>query len=297
MSTQEDIAVTYDVSNDFFNLWLDERMIYSCALFEGTDNLETAQLNKLRYFHDGVKITPDMRVLDIGCGWGGNLEFLAREMGVKDATGITLSRAQFDEVAAKAVPGVSVECISYTDYQPAKKFDAVISIGMFEHIATPEQARSGEHVSVYRDYFRRAWEWTNPGAWFGLQSVISLRIPRNQRDLHRLGWGTSTIFPGAITPRLEAIAASVNPYWEVMEVKTRREHYARTTAEWLRRLKANEEIIRARWGDELFEEYERYLSGCVMVFDKGYQSLAQLLLRRIDDRANFDTLAKQKEEK
>ena len=292
MSTREDIAVTYDVANDFFRLWLDERMIYSCALFEGTDDLETAQVNKLRYFHDGTRVTPDKRVLDIGCGWGGNLEFLARDMGVRDVTGITLSEAQYKEVAAKAAPGVSVECVSYKDYRPEEKFDAAISIGMFEHVATPEQARSGQHVEVYRDYFRRVWEWTNPGSWFGLQSVISLRIPRDRRHLRWLGWGTSTIFPGAITPRLEAIMASVNPYWEVVEVKTRREHYARTTAEWLRRLKRSERAIRERWGDELFAEYEEYLGGCVMVFDKGYQSLVQILLRRTDERADFDTLAK-----
>ena len=76
--------------------------------------------------------------------------------------------------------------------------------------------------------------------------------------------------------------AAVTPYWEIMEVRTRREHYARTAAEWLRRLRKSESLIRDRWGYERFEEYERYLSGCVMVFEKGYQSLAQLLLRRID---------------
>ena len=257
-------------------------MVYSCALFEGTDDLDAAQVNKLRWFHDGVRMTPGKRVLDVGCGWGGSLEFLARDMGVKDVTGITLSRAQYSEIAQRAVPGVSVECVSYLDFRPARPYDAVISIGMFEHIATPEQARTGEHVSVYRDYFRRVWEWTTPGSWFGLQSVISLRFPRNRKDVRDLGWGTSTIFPGAITPRLEAIVAAVTPYWEVMEVRTRREHYARTAAEWLRRLRGSESLIRDRWGDDRFEEYERYLSGCVMVFEKGYQSLAQLLLRRID---------------
>ncbi len=282
MSTQADIAVTYDVSNDFFRLWLDERMIYSCAVFDGTDDLETAQVNKLRWFHDGTRMTPDKRVLDIGCGWGGSLEFLAKDMGVRDVTGITLSKAQAAEIEAKAIPNVTLECVSYQDYQPAKSFDAVISIGMFEHLATPEQARSGEHIGIYRDYFRRVWEWTNPGAWFGLQSVINLRFPRDRRDLRELGRGTHTIFPGAITPRLEAIVAAVNPFWEVMEARTRREHYEKTAAEWSRRLKANKAIIQERWGDELYQEYVTYLDGCVMVFNKGYQSLAQLLLRRID---------------
>lgn len=282
MSTKADIAVTYDVSNEFFNLWLDRRMIYSCALFEGTDDLEQAQTNKLKWFHDKARITPEKRVLDIGCGWGGLMEFLAGEMGVKDVNGITLSQAQHSAIREKAAPGVSAELVSYLDYQPRKKFDAVISIGMFEHIATPEQVRGGENVRIYRDYFRRVWEWTTPGAWFGLQSVIGALLPRKREDVQDLGWGTSTIFPGAVTPRPETIMAAVNPYWEVMEFWTRREHYAKTTAAWQHRLRRNESLIRERWGDKTYEDYDRYLGGCVKVFSKGFQSLAQVVLRRID---------------
>ncbi|MEP6801522.1 MAG: cyclopropane-fatty-acyl-phospholipid synthase family protein [Acidobacteriota bacterium] len=281
MSTQEDIAVSYDVSNEFFALWLDRRMNYSCALYEGTDDLEQAQVNKLRYFHDGTRVNPGKRVLDVGCGWGANLEFLARDMGVEDLTGITLSRAQFAAIQEKRIPGVKVECISYKDYEPERPFDAAISIGMFEHIATPEEARAGKHIAIYRDYFRRVWNWTTPGSWFGLQSVIGDRVPRNATDLREIAHATYTIFPGAITPRLEAVIASTNPYWEVLEVKTRREHYEKTAAEWLRRLRSHEPEIRARWGDR-YEEYERYLAACVMAFAKGYQSLVQMLLRRVD---------------
>ncbi len=281
MSTQSDIAVTYDVSNEFFRLWLDKRMIYSCALFEGTEDLDQAQVNKLRYFYDGIRMTPDKRVIDIGCGWGGAMDFFS-EMGAKAVTGITLSSAQFSEIEARAMPGVSAELVSYTEYQPKQKFDAAFSIGMFEHITTSEDARTGRQLPIYRDYFRRVWEMTNPGSWFGLQTVITLRVPRDRDDLRELGRGTALIFPGAITPRLEAIMASVNPYWEVMELKTRREHYAKTTGAWLRNLRANQATIRERWGDERYDEYDRYLRGCVMIFEKGYQSLAQLLLRRLD---------------
>lgn len=282
MSTKADIAVTYDVSNEFFSLWLDRRMIYSCALFEGTDDLEEAQTRKLSFFHDKARVTPEKRVLDIGCGWGGLMEFLTREKGVRDVTGITLSTAQYTAIKEKATPGISVDLISYLDYRPEQKFDAVISIGMFEHIATPEQVRGGENIRVYRDYFRRAWEWTTPGAWFGLQSVIGALLPRRREEIRDLSWGTSTIFPGAVTPRLEAIVAAANPYWEVMEVWTRREHYAQTTAAWLRRLQENESRIREQWGDRTYEDYERYLAGCVRIFERGYQSLAQVVLRRND---------------
>jgi cyclopropane-fatty-acyl-phospholipid synthase len=282
MSDKSEIAVSYDVSNEFFSLWLDERMTYSCALWEGADGLEAAQTNKLRWMHDAARVSPEKRVLDIGCGWGSLLGYLSRERGVGDATGITLSEAQHDHVRSRRFPGVTVECVSYRDYRPARRFDAAISIGMFEHIATPAESHDGRHVEIYRDYFRRVWEWTTPGAWFALQSVIGALVPRDPRELRELGWATATIFPGAITPRIEAISAAVNPYWEIMELRTRREHYERTSAEWLRRLRARQDIIAARWGEARFLEYERYLEACVNAFHRGYQSLAQLALRRID---------------
>src|SRR5438093_5480377 len=88
-STQAEVQVSYDVSNEFFRLWLDERMNYTCGVFEGTDNLEEAQVKKLNIIHDYAHLTPDKRVLDIGCGWGANVEFLALDKGVKDVHGVT----------------------------------------------------------------------------------------------------------------------------------------------------------------------------------------------------------------
>ena len=204
------------------------------------------------------------------------------EKGATDVTGITLSTAQLSAIEERKTPGVNAKLVSYLEYKPEKKFDAVVSIGMFEHIATPEQVRGGENLKIYRDYFRRVWEWTTPGTWFGLQSVIGALLPRKREEIRDLGWGTNTIFPGAVTPRPEVILAAVNPYWEVMELWTRREHYAKTAAAWLKGLQKNESVIREQWGDKTYEEYERYLGGCVRVFEKGYQSLAQVVLRRVD---------------
>jgi cyclopropane-fatty-acyl-phospholipid synthase len=203
-------------------------------------------------------------------------------MGLRDVTGITLSRAQYEEVKQRALPGVKAHCISYRDFTPVRPFDAAVSIGMFEHLATPEQARSGESLTIYRDYFRIVREWTRPGAWFGLQTVVSTQMPRDRAAIREIHWTTRNIFPGAITPRLEAITAAASPYWEIMELHTRREHYERTSKEWLRRLNANEPLIRQRWGDAVFVDYRRYLEACAMAFANGYQSLAQILLRRID---------------
>lgn len=283
MSTQDEVEVSYDVGNEFFRLWLDERMNYTCALYlnEG-ETLEQAQVNKLAWLHDAARVTPDKRVLDIGCGWGANIEYLAKDRGVRDVVGITLSRAQHEEIMRRGVPGVSAHVCDYRDYTPDRKFDAVISICMMEHIATPEEVRAGKHVAMYRDYFRRAHAWTNPGAWFGLQTILRDRVPRNREDLRDIGWVTYEIFPGGLSLRLEDIVRAVGPYWEIMEVHTRREHYQKTCAEWLRRMRSHEALIRSKWGDKVFDDYDRYLRTCVRGFEMHYQSLAQYKLRRID---------------
>lgn len=282
MSTQTEVEVSYDVSNDFFRLWLDEKMNYTSALFKGTESLEEAQNNKLAWLADAAHVTPGARVLDIGCGWGANLEYLSTQRKIGAGVGLTLSTAQHEEIALRKIPNVQAQITDFRDFEPDELFDSVISICMMEHIARPEDVREGRHIDMYRDYFRRAWEWTRPGAWFGLQTILRNRVPRNREDLKDIGWLTYHIFPGGLSLRLEDIARAVNPYWEIMEVQTRREDYQKTCAEWLRRLRENEGEIRERWGDHVFDDYDRYLRTCVRAFEMHYQSLAQYALRRID---------------
>ena len=287
-STQADVEVSYDVSNEFFRLWLDERMNYTSGIFDEpnenwhTDSLEAAQIKKLAWHHDSARLTPDKRLLDIGCGWGANLEYQAVDRGVKECHGITLSRAQHDEIMRRKIPGVTASVVSYLDYKPAKKFDAVISICMMEHICSPEEARAGKHIEMYRNYFKLAHEWTNPGANFSLQTILRNRFPRTRKEIQDIGFCTYKIFPGGITPRLEDIIVAVNPYWEITEVKTRRTDYQKTCQHWLDRMRDHKDVILAKWGQQTFDDYDRYLSTCVYAFDKHYQSLAQYQLRRID---------------
>jgi cyclopropane-fatty-acyl-phospholipid synthase len=262
-------------------LWLDADLNYSCALFESqTDSLERAQLNKLAWFHDRLRLTPESRILDIGCGWGGNLKYLTRDRGLRAVTGITLCEQQYVYLQREALVGADVDCVSYAEYEPSEPYDALISIGMFEHVCTPEQIRSGACKAIYQDYFRRAWRWTKPGSYFGLQTVIGGRMPRDAALLRELSWVTRGIFPGAISPRLEFVTAAAAPYWELVELHTRREHYARTAELWLGRLREHGAEIRGRWSADLFLDYQRYLQACVVMFTRGHQSLAQLVLRR-----------------
>ncbi len=282
-SSKAEVEVSYDISNEFFRLWLDERMNYTCAVYESWDqSLEAAQLNKLHILSEFARVTPDKRILDIGCGWGACVEYLATTRKVKDAVGITLSSAMADEVNARKIPGVTCVANDFRTWEPKEKFDGLISICMMDHLCSPEEARQGKAIDIYRAYFKKCWEITTPGSWFGLQTILRNRTPRRGKDLEDIFWVTHNIFPGGLNPRLEDVIQAVNPYWEVRSCHTRREHYGKTTGEWLRRLRDNEQTIKDRWGAKLFDDYDRYLSTCVMAFDKHYSSLAQYELCRID---------------
>jgi cyclopropane-fatty-acyl-phospholipid synthase len=282
-SGQTDIQVSYDVSNEFFQLWLDEQMNYTCGVFERpSDSLETAQRNKLRLLCDFARVSPQTSVLDIGCGWGACLAYVALERLAARAVGVTLSPAQAQAVRDRRL--ANVECVThdFMTWETEERFNALVSICMIDHLCSPEEARLGRAVDLYRAFFEKCWRLAQPGAWFGLQTILRVRAPRDPGDLKDVYFCTHTIFPGGLNPRVEDVLQAVGPYWEVMSMHTRREHYAKTTAEWLRRLRLGEPIIRKRWGDRIFTDYERYLSTCVRAFERHYSSLVQFELRRID---------------
>jgi cyclopropane-fatty-acyl-phospholipid synthase len=286
-STQKDVEVSYDVSNDFFKLWLDERMNYTCAVFEDTvnfsDSLEKAQDNKLRFLSKMAHIDSNTQsVLDIGCGWGANLEYQATVNKVPDVHGFTLSPQQAKYCIERNLPNTTAQCQDYKLYEAPKQFDALISIGMMEHIVSPEDARAGKAVDIYRDYFRKAHSWSKPGVYFGLHMITRAAIPRNKQDLDDLRHISEYIFPGAVTPRIEDIVAAAQPYFEVMELYSRRFHYKRTCELWLDRLKGHETVIREKWGNKVFEDYTRYLGTCIRAFHNNYQSLHQMSLKRLN---------------
>lgn len=281
-STQAEIDRSYSVSNDFFRLWLDENMHYTSAVFDREDmSLEEAQENKARILYDFAEIGPRSRVLDIGCGWGSMVDHMVRR-GCREAVGITLSTAQLEWCRARKLPNATFELCDYADYRPAEPFDALVSVEMIDHLCSPAQAQQGLAVELYRAYFNRCAAWVRPGACFGFQAILRNRIPRRRADLLDLQFTADVIFPGGLNPRLEELVTAVNPRWEIVELHTRRTHYGRTTAEWLRRLRLHEGTIRARWGDQVFEDYDRYLSTCVRAFAAHWSSDVQMKLRRFD---------------
>lgn len=280
-STQAQIEVSYDVSNEFFKLWLDEDMHYTSASYlTGDETLEEAQINKCKILFDYADMDTDKLVLDVGCGWGSNLHFLHKQ-GVKRAHGITLSRAQQEWTESRGLPGIKAIVCDYAKYEPEEKYDALQSIEMIDHLCSPEQSRKGMAIEIYRAYFAKLATWVRPGAYFGFQAILRNRVPRTRKDLEDLAFTADVIFPGGLNPRLEELVAAVNPYWEIVDLRTQRESYLKTTAEWLRRLRLHEGEIRERWGDQVFDDYDRYLSTCVRAFANHWSSDVQMKLRRI----------------
>ena len=281
-STKAQIEVGYDISNEFFRLWLDEMMHYTSASYlSGKETLEEAQLQKCKILYDFAEMNAEKSVLDIGCGWGANLEYHVMR-GTKKAHGITLSTAQHDEINRRKLPGVKALICDYKDFMPDEPYDALQSIEMIDHLCSPAQAREGKAIDIYRTYFSKVAQWVKPGACFGFQAILRNRVPRARKDLADLQFTADVIFPGGLNPRLEELVAAVNPHWEIEELRTQRTSYGKTTGEWLARMQKHEAAIRAKWGDKVYDDYDRYLSTCARAFANHWSSDVQMKLRKID---------------
>ncbi|MBX2800374.1 MAG: class I SAM-dependent methyltransferase [Myxococcales bacterium] len=282
-STQAEIDLSYSVSNDFFKLWLDENMHYTSAAWEDPSwTLEQAQERKARILYDFAELDETKTVLDIGCGWGSAIECMTR-YGIKEAHGITLSTEQLAYCHERGLPEDKAKfwLQDYAEFNPLHKYDGLVSVEMIDHLCSPAQARQGLAVQLYRDYFNKLAEWVEPGAAFGFQAILRNRLPRGRKDLEDLAFTADVIFPGGLNPRIEELVVAISPKWELERLIMRRTSYRKTTAEWYRRMQVHEAAIREKWGDQVYDDYDRYLSTCVRAFDNHWSGDVQMKLRRI----------------
>jgi cyclopropane-fatty-acyl-phospholipid synthase len=273
---RRNISQHYDVSNAFYRMWLDTRMVYSCAYFRhDADTLDAAQLAKLDHICRKLRLVAGERFLDIGCGWGALLFHAAERYGV-EATGITLSQSQFDhvtqEIAARGLTGrVRVELRDYMDLPGDPQYDKVASIGMFEHVG----------VRRFPNYFGKIYRVLKPG---GL--VLNHGITLNSVDAQSLGSGISDfvedyVFPGGqLTHVSHVIEGMAREGLEPVDAESLREHYGRTLWHWVDRLEANADLARAEVGDERYRIWRIYMAGSAHAFERGWLSLWQVLAGR-----------------
>jgi len=267
------ISYHYDLSNDFYALWLDREMVYSCAYFEtGSEDLEQAQQAKLRHLCRKLRLQPGERLLDVGCGWGGLARFAAREFGV-EVHGITLSRAQL-QLARRRVKDeglgqqVQLELLDYRDLPQDGRFDKVVSVGMFEHVG---------HANLPL-YCQRLFGAVKSG---GL--VMNHGITAKHTDGRPVARGGGEfigryVFPHGELPHLATMTTELSDAGlEVVDVENLRLHYARTLEHWSARLEAQLEQAGQLVPEQALRIWRLYLAGCAYGFARGWMSLHQIL--------------------
>jgi len=267
------IEYHYDVSNEFYALFLDPEMVYSCAYFRREDDtLETAQRQKLDHILTKLRLAPGERFLDIGCGWGA-LVFRAVEKFGARAVGITLSQNQHDYVQAKIrAKGLGERCeVRLQDYRDVPEeggYDKVASIGMFEHVGRKNLAL----------YFARIRALLKDG---GL--VLNHGITSIDPDSRAVGLGAGDfigryVFPHGELPHIglvlrEMAAGGLEP----TDVESLRRHYALTTGLWAGRLEAAAERARGIAGEKRYRIWSVYLAGCAHGFAQNWMNIYQVL--------------------
>ncbi|HEC23811.1 MAG TPA: class I SAM-dependent methyltransferase [Chloroflexi bacterium] len=276
----------YDVSNEFYALWLDETMTYSCAYFRtGEEDIHTAQRQKLEHICRKLQLRPGERLLDIGCGWGGLLIHAAREYGV-DATGITLSEKQAALARERiAEAGLSDRCrvllMDYREVPTDQPFDKLVSVGMFEHVGAAKLPL----------YFEQAWRLLRPGGLFLNHGIASMSSHVGQRKtfgqwlFRRNSFMDRYVFPdGELVDIHQTLQAAEGVGFEVRDVESLREHYALTLRHWVRRLEEHHEEALQYVDEPTFRVWRIYMAGCSHGFARSRINVYQALLSKNDVR-------------
>jgi cyclopropane-fatty-acyl-phospholipid synthase len=280
----------YDVGNSFYKLWLDRRMVYSCAYFRSeADSLDVAQEAKLDLICRKLRLKSGDRLLDIGCGWGGLIMHAAEHYGV-DATGITLSQNQADFAQARiAELGLGDRCrVAIRDYRTLTtddNFDKIASVGMIEHVGL-------SHLPVY---FESAFRALKPGGLFLNHGIVSLgeARPKSAGEIvFRKFWKADAfidkyVFPdGKLTATDDVIAAAEGSGFEVRDVESLREHYAMTLRHWVRSLEEKSREATDLVGPHTFRVWRLYMSASANAFNKAAINIIQTLLAKPDARGH-----------
>jgi cyclopropane-fatty-acyl-phospholipid synthase len=273
------VEAHYDVGNDFYSLFLGSTMTYSCAVWERGDDmtLDEAQTAKYELICRKLALQPGMRLLDVGCGWGGMAMHAARHHGVR-AVGITLSRAQHD-LASKRVAeaGLSdVVEIRLQDYRDVRDgpYDAISSIGMFEHVGEEKTA----------EYFGNLYSLLPPKGRL-LNHAIARPPHKGKAAVDPNGFIARYVFPDGALLEAGAVASAMQRCgFEVRHAENLREHYARTLRHWVANLEANwDEAVRLA-GEERTRVWRLYMAGSAKYFEKGMTQIHQVLGVKLDAR-------------
>lgn len=271
------ISFHYDVGNDFYQFWLDDRMVYSCGYFRTpNDSIHDAQLRKLDMLCRKLRLKSGEHLLDIGCGWGALAIHAAREYGAI-VTGVTLSERQVELARSRAESaGVSHHVtFELRDYRRVEgAFDKIVSVGMVEHVG-----RTNLH-----EYFTKAYNLLNPGGVFLNHGITLLHDKFQSQRKVRNGFFGKYIFPdGDVQPIPYVLKHAADVGFEIRDVESLREHYALTLQRWHERFDRNEKDLVKIVGRDTFRLWKLYLLSAGWGFKVGLHSIIQTLLYKPDE--------------
>ncbi|OUB29490.1 SAM-dependent methyltransferase [Bacillus thuringiensis serovar yunnanensis] len=266
---KQDISHHYDIGNDFYKLWLDETMTYSCAYFKkANDSLTTAQHNKVHHILKKLNLQDGDTLLDIGCGWGELITTAAKKYGVK-VMGVTLSEEQYVKTLGRIEKEglthlVEVALLDYRDIRN-RKFDKVVSVGMIEHVGK-------DHIT---EYFETVNNLLNEG---GVSVLHCITSPLNGATN---SWIEKYIFPGGYVPSINELISNIaQQNFLVVDVESLRRHYGKTLSYWAQNFENVLDEVRKTKDERFIRMWRLYLNACAASFNTGNIDLHQFIFTK-----------------
>jgi cyclopropane-fatty-acyl-phospholipid synthase len=279
------VSYHYDVSNDFYRLWLGPSMMYTSGMWsaaaDDAADLEAAHRRKIDFFAEQVVRQSGAAVLDVGCGWGHNLRRLVEEHCVGQAVGLTLSQAQYAFFASHPMASAESRLENWLDHKPRRRYDAIVSYGAFEHFAR-DGTSSMQRVQAYRRFFAHCFEWLVEDGRLGLETIAHDSAPDTPQTLSRgpLSAAVLGLYPESICPQLCEIVLGFEPYFEVEVLRSDAADFARTFRLWLLALRESAAAAEALVGAETVRRFRRYLVSSEMQFRTGAITNYRVVLHR-----------------
>lgn len=266
----KNIKSHYDLGNDFYRLWLDDTMSYSCAYFKNSnDTLYEAQLNKIEHTLKKLDLQTGEKLLDIGCGWGYLAIMAAQKYGV-DVVGITISQEQYKKAKErvkelKLEEKIEIRLQNYQDLEFENYFDKVVSVGMFEHVGK-------KNLELY---FMKVKQVLKPGGSMLLHSILAMFEGKTN------AWIDKYIFPGGYLPSLREVVSAMSEWdFHLLLAESLRIHYAKTLDMWSKNFNQVLNKVRQKYNEEFIRMWDLYLRSCASAFRVGSVDLFQLLITK-----------------
>ncbi|WP_319001674.1 cyclopropane-fatty-acyl-phospholipid synthase family protein [Clostridium estertheticum] len=267
--SKDNIQFHYDIGNDFYKLWLDDSMNYSCGYFKNdTDSLNQAQSNKINHILNKLNLKEGQTLLDIGCGWGDLIISAAKQYKVK-STGITISEEQFEN-ATKRIKLEGLENlveVKLQDYREIKNvsFDRIVSVGMLEHVG----------LESLSEYFHIVNDLLNDKGLSLLHCITAVNEGGNNT------WIDKYIFPGGHVPAIKNIITDIADLeLELIDVESLRRHYGKTLEHWAENFESVLPIVEKTKDETFIRMWRLYLNSCAASFNCGNINLHQILFAK-----------------